>query len=189
MKIKILIIVAILGFCLLGINNANAYIPKIQDNLITVYMYYDYNVTKGDKQFLESAITSTDKITFGNMTYYFGWAGALNSINSNKVFYIVPSDTVKHMITVHFTKNKDLQQDGFTSVRKENGRITGVIITIYNGEKLDTYTKMAILTHEIGHALGLQHDSYPNDIMNPEINMHGMPMISTHTVGKLKQLY
>jgi hypothetical protein len=189
MILKILLIVAILGLCVLGINQAYAYQSSIKDNLITVYIDYDYNLTEGDKQFLESAITSNDKISFGDTTYYFGWKGAMDSINSNKVFYIVPSFTVKHIVTVHFTKNVNVNHDGFTSVKKQNGKITGAIITIYNGEKLDTYTKTALLRHEMGHALGLQHDSYYDDIMNPVINMHGMPFISTHTIEKLKQLH
>ena len=130
-------------------------------------------------------------------TYYAGWMGALNSINSttsspipkNLHFHVTDRGEGNILIDLSNLSHPDGYSGFTTAVIDENEhQILKSRITIYNIEKLDISQLETIVLHELGHGFGLAHSSAPEDLMAPEITTP-YPYISECDLDAITLLY
>ncbi len=141
-----------------------------------------------------SAVTSTDSVVLDDFklhkgprgsysTYYLGWAGALNSIDSSELEFNIPSNIHIHEsddvssaeVIIRLVSEKHAEgYNGFTHsiMDTSDNKILKSFITIYDSKSLTTDELSAIAKHEMGHALGLAHSTDPTDLMYPQFQTH-----------------
>lgn len=137
------------------------------------------------------------KAPVGDVDYYLGWNGALNSIDAATKFPI-PKEIHAHIndkrdgnVTINLKKEPHPEgYAGFTkSIADEtNNQILKSEITIYDIENLSIPNLKTILRHELGHAFGLAHSTDPDDLMHPII-LTGYPFISPCVISSITELY
>jgi len=137
------------------------------------------------------------KAPVGDVTYYLGWNGALNSIDTVTKFPI-PKKIHAHIndkgdgnVTINLKKEPHPEgYAGFTkSIADEsNNQILKSEISIYNIENLSIPNLKTILRHELGHAFGLAHSTDPDDLMHPTIQT-GYPFVSPCILVAITDLY
>ena len=141
-----------------------------------------------DNSFLENVPNNSES------TYYVGWKGALNSVESTKNpiprnFKITNSPNVYGDIIVILSNIKDRSgNSGYTKTVLEGEEIVKAFITIYEVDSLTKNELGTIMRHEFGHALGLGHATNSQDLMAPTIDMT-YPFISQCNIMAISDLY
>lgn len=131
--------------------------------------------------------------------YYLGWAGALDAASKNgpTEFYIPTSlkvtDSGNGAGDITITLSNVQNGDGYTGWTKSiadesQNQILKSDITIYDVENLSDNQLIAIMRHELGHALGLAHSSAEEDLMFPTLET-SYPYISDCDIDAIVNLY
>ncbi|MCV0409927.1 matrixin family metalloprotease [Nitrosopumilus sp.] len=151
------------------------------------------------EEIIEINDLDTHKGTSKNSSkFYKGWQGVLNEFDSLELRYNIPirlhvhestSDDGDILILLMDEKNSE-GYSGYTRsiIDEDKNQILKSRITIYESSKLDENKLAAITRHEMGHALGLQHSTDPDDLMYYKITTTN-PFISECNVSALKSLY
>ncbi len=173
---------------IININNANQFPASKVDIIKNVIM---------SEEILRIDNSQVDKGPQGTSTTFFtGWKGATSSINDHELNSLVPRDfriieSAKNEGNVIITLSNLRNSDGYTGYTKstvEGNEILKSHIRIFDVDNLSDKELETITRHEMGHALGLNHSSDPNDLMYPTIGTD-YPFISECTVEALHSLY
>lgn len=153
---------------------------------------------------IKDAILSDESIDIGNFqllggsdsTYYVGWRGALKSAAQHSTQFSIPvnleiieAERGEGEITIELTTLKDpIGYSGFTRSMVNENRILKSHITIYDVDIISDKQLAALTRHELGHALGLPHSSFPQDLMHDAIETD-YPFISACDIDAIVTLY
>lgn len=129
-------------------------------------------------------------------TYFLGWKGALEMIESDNSKFVIPVDfrvieSEKNDGNIIITLSNLKNSDGYTGYTKsivDGNEILKSSIMIYDVGNLSDKQLEAIVRHEMGHALGLNHSSDPDDLMYSTVSTN-YPMISECNVEAIHTLY
>lgn len=181
-----------------------------QDHEFHVHIIDDTNkIPQGYIDMIISSVTSNDSIVLDDFklhkgprgsqsTYYLGWAGALNSLDSSNLEFSIPSNIHIHEsrnvsdaeVVIRLVSEKHAEgYSGFTHsiMDTSNNEILKSFITIYDSHSLTVEEMSTIAKHEMGHALGLAHSTDPTDLMYPQFQTQFN--ISECNVKAIAQLY
>lgn len=130
-------------------------------------------------------------------TYFVGWYGALNSIDSGTVsqmpkklhFHVTDKGEGNILINLSNLSNPD-GYSGYTKsiVDETEHQILKSTITIYDIDRISIKQLKIILRHELGHGIGLAHSTDPEDLMAPTISTN-YPYISECDLAAVSHLY
>lgn len=182
---------------------------KLSDSLFHVHVLNSKYATQERLNAILDTIMSQQEIELDNSlmhkgpkdtfsTYYVGWYGALNSIDTTTKFNIVKNlhfhiddDVSTGDIEIELTNLSS--PDGYSGYTKsivdeQNHQILKSTITIYNIDALSLEDIRTIVRHELGHGFGLAHSTAPEDLMAPVIATD-YPYISECDLDAITHLY
>ena len=147
------------------------------DRPIQIIINAETSISDDKISAVKNAIMSENSFTKGDKTFYEGWKGALDEASKHSTrlsipttFNIIESNEPGNKIIITLTEAKDKYGDsGFTRTVVDHHRLVGANITIYDVDNLTVEEITTITRHEFGHALGLGHSTYPEDLMYEEI--------------------
>ncbi|MDE1862446.1 MAG: hypothetical protein KGI33_06000 [Thaumarchaeota archaeon] len=134
----------------------------------------------------------------GNVIYYKGWKGAIESIARQNASVSLPTnfeivqgqESIGDVVIILTT---DVEGDGALGFTKtiadtDHHQILKSFITIFDAKDLTAKEMGAITRHEFGHALGLSHLPVTGDLMNKQF-VASRAYISPCDLDDLKSLY
>ncbi|MGY5148776.1 MAG: matrixin family metalloprotease [Candidatus Nitrosopumilus sp. bin_68KS] len=179
------------------------------ESILHVHISNHAQVSKRNLAMIEESIMSEKIIVINDLEthkgssmnsskFYTGWQGILNDVDRTGFQYNLPNTLHTHesmdndgdiLILLINEKNSE-GYSGYTRsiIDDEQNQILKSRITIYDAGQLDGHRLADITRHEMGHALGLQHSSDPDDIMYYKINTNNQ-YISECDLGALESLY
>jgi hypothetical protein len=142
----------------------------------------------------KKAIVGYGTIEFNGSHTYVGWSEALQAsskpdtkIPFPKTISLLPDENENADIVIYITDEKNPIYSGYTSNVIENQKITKSNIIIYDINSLDDQQISSIVRHEFGHALGLKHSDFANDLMFGTVPVPSY--VSECHIGALLELY
>ncbi|MCV0392562.1 MAG: matrixin family metalloprotease [Nitrosopumilus sp.] len=179
-----------------------------EGNLFHIHVVKSEYATEERLDAILNVIMSTEKIEIDDSlmhkgpsgitsTYYEGWMGALNSINSDtetpipKKLHFHVTDKGEGDVLIQLTNLSS--PDGYsgytTSIVDETSHeILKSKIMIYDVNKLSIEELKTVIRHELGHGFGLAHSTAIEDLMYPVIETN-YPYISECDISALVALY
>lgn len=178
------------------------------ERILHVHISNHAQVSKKNLALIEESIISEKIILINDLEthkgpstnsskFYIGWQGILNDIDRTGFEYNLPSTIHAHestendgdIVILLINEKNSEGYSGYTRsiIDDEQNQILKSRITIYDAGQLDGNSLAGITRHEMGHALGLQHSSDPDDIMYHKINAN--QYISECDLNALKSLY
>ncbi|KRL05162.1 hypothetical protein FD46_GL001113 [Liquorilactobacillus oeni DSM 19972] len=127
--------------------------------------------------------------------YRTAWQQAVNNWNSYKVFKLVVSNNKQNADIVLTVENQsNTSMAGVTETRTLFNNVNNEHFLIHAVSKLNIYyldnyslqRKINTAEHELGHALGLAHDTAEASVMQPQGSEYGIQKVD---VQHLKELY
>jgi len=159
-------------------------------------------------ELIKSTILSNKTITFdkrllnpeseGTITYYLGWAGALEKASKFSTDLYIPKNikiiTTSNgagdiIIRIEERSHYDGKSAGITERTPDQGKnkIIKAVITVYDINDISDNSLQGIMRHELGHAFGLAHSNDPDDLMYTTLGR--LPFISTCDANAITMLY
>jgi hypothetical protein len=142
----------------------------------------------------KKAIVGYGTIEFNGSHTYVSWSEALQAISEDntknpfpKTISLLPDDNENADILIYITDEKNPIYSGYTSNVIENQKIVKSNIIIYDINSLDDQEISSIVRHEFGHALGLKHSDFANDLMFGTVPVPSY--VSECHIGALLDLY
>lgn len=124
------------------------------------------NLSDDKISIIKKVIQSDSFYVENGKTYFEGWAGALQAIDSEKKFEVIVSEKIRSSdITIELLRETDPRYNGYTIPHYAGNRMISASIQIFNSENISEPQLENLVRHEFGHALGFGHASERNFIM------------------------
>ena len=221
----ILIVVALVTISLVLIDQEetiqNIHITETL-RVVTINTWLSWDINEGDiiyinivngkdypekTELIKDVILSKEKITLdkkllnleseGTLTYYIGWAGALEKASKFTTERYIPQNlkviTTSNgageiIINLKEESNIDGKIAETESISdRDETKIIKATITVYDINYLSDSQLQGIIRHELGHAFGLKHSTDPDDLMYKTLGR--LPYVSTCDANAITMLY
>ncbi|MBI5378331.1 MAG: matrixin family metalloprotease [Thaumarchaeota archaeon] len=124
------------------------------------------NLPEDKISIIKKVIQSDSFYVENGQTHFEGWAGALQTLDSEKEFEVTVSEKTRGSdITIELLREADPRYNGYTVPHYAGNSMISASIQIYNSENISEAQLENLVRHEFGHALGFGHASERNFIM------------------------
>lgn len=138
--------------------------------------------------------TRTIYVQTGHLDGRWPLAVSLGQINRQNVVHLIPHQCVTGVpcITVISRAQDAGQYAGVTQMTTQSGAMVTARIIMFDDQhtqRLPAGWRRGIMSHELLHAVGLEHVQYPGSVMNPTCCAHSTVNVGGYDRNNLIRLY
>jgi len=160
--------------------NSNRYIDNHKFHAI---LYIDYKFTNEEKDYIIQSASNWETATNSAATFEFVYLPTQRQINLDKGILVLKVDSLDtDIITLDVNSENHMNTLGVCQKYKT----VPYIKIVGNRMTYDIYE--AVITHELGHLIGLSHNRKPNTLMYPTTDL-GASKITDDDVKNFCKLY
>ena len=176
--------------------NIHAFIPwkTLDDKTLHVSIIKETPLSPDQLSSIKKAIVGYGTVKFDDSQTFVSWNEALQTTSEYKTKISLPTNIVldsddneEANVAIYITDEKNPIYSGYTANVIDHNRIVKSNIIIYDMNNLGDKQISSIVRHEFGHALGLRHSGYADDLMFGIIPVPSY--VTEHDVATLLSLY
>ena len=175
--------------------NTQPFLPwkLLDDKTLHVSIIKETPLSPDQLASIKKAIVGYGTVKSDAITTYVSWNEALETVpeyksSSMPTNIVLESDDDEDAnVSIYVTDEKNIIYSGYTANVIEHKQIVKSNIIIYDINNLTDKQISSIVRHEFGHALGLRHSAFTDDLMFGAVPVPSY--ISEHDVATLLSLY
>ena len=166
----------------------------LDDNTLHVSIIKETSLSPDQLTSIKKALVGYGTVKFDDSQTFVSWNEALQQISEYDTRISLPRNIVfdsdeneEADVFIHVSDEKNPIYSGYTANVIEHKKIVKSNIIIYDMSNLTDQQISSIIRHEFGHALGLRHSDFADDLMFGIIPVPSY--VSDHNVVTLLSLY